>query len=66
MNYINGSGLSAGRTYRCIATGDGTIVNDGSTFLATDSFDKKGNRLVVNNATGASAYASQTSVWSEV
>lgn len=66
MNYVNGSGLNTGRSYRCISTGDGTIVNNGAVYLATDSFDKKGNRLLVNTSNGSTAYASATSVWSEV
>ena len=66
MNYVNGSDLQQGRTYRCISMGDGTIVNNGEVYLATDQQDRKENRLVVNTASGAAAYATPTSVWSEV
>lgn len=66
MNYVNGSDLQTGRRYRCIATGDGAIVNNESRFLVTDVTDRKENKLVVNVADGAAAYATPTSVWSEV
>ena len=66
MSFVNGANLHTGRSYRCIATGEGVIVNNGDRYMATDQFDKKGNRLMVNTANGATAYASATSVWSEV
>lgn len=66
MNYVNGSDLQQGRRYRCISTGDGTIVNNETRYLVTDQYDRKENKLVVNVADGSAAYATPTSVWSEV
>ena len=62
--FVNGASLQQGRSYRCISTGEGVIVDNNVRYLATDSFDKKGNRMLVSTADGSVAYASSTSVWS--
>lgn len=66
MNFVNGADLQPGRSYRCISTGEGVIVNNGERYLATDQLDKKGNRQLVNTASGSAVMATATSVWSEV
>lgn len=62
--FVAGRDLKVGYNYRCIATGDGTVVDGDIYLLVTNVNDKKGNRQLVNISNGEVAFATPGSIWS--
>ncbi|AHB12160.1 hypothetical protein Prado_12 [Xylella phage Prado] len=62
--FVAGRDLKVGYNYRCIATGDGTVVDGDTYLLVTNVNDKKGNRQLVNTSNGEVAFATPGSIWS--
>ena len=63
--FIAGRDLQTGDCVRCIASGEGEVVDAPNFLLATDQLGKNGNRLMVNCQNGACVYASPSSIWSK-
>lgn len=64
--YIQGKDLKQGMAVRCVSSSAGICVGEDAavTYLVTDATDRKtGAPMVVSLRTGATAYASELSVW---
>lgn len=64
-SFTAGRDLKPGQYVRCIASGDGEVIDAEGYLLATDQVNKKGQRLMVETSTGVGIYATPTSIWSK-
>ena len=63
--FTAGRDLIPGTNYRIIANGKGEVIETDTFLLATTTVDKKGNRHMVNTATGEVLAATPSSIWTQ-
>ena len=63
--FTAGRDLIPGTNYRIIANGKGEVIETETYLLATTMVDKKGNRHMVNTATGEVLAATPSSIWTQ-